>query len=257
MNHYKRFADYYIPLLSIVVLLITWIILSIAGLLNQSVIPTVNEFIGAFKTLVQRGYFLNDLRTSLGILFPGLLIGIFIGFIFGIITGRVIFLYLTFGTYFNIWRALPAVALVPIYIQVFGINDFSKILIIALGVFFPVWINVHEGSSQLSSKYLNLAHSLNFNKKDFFIKIVVPNAIPFAIAGIRNSIAIAYIMLFVSEWIGAINGIGYRMNFAHIINRMDYLFIGLFQLGLLAFITDAIFVRLVALRFPWIGYTNK
>lgn len=257
MNNRKQIHAYLIPLGAILFFTALWYLASINDFLTNSVFPTTNEFWGGVKELNDRGYLFTDLWVSMKILFPGFILGVFFGAIIGIITGRSLLIYQTIGTYFHIWRALPAVALIPVYIQFFGVTMLSKIVIIGLGVFFPVWINAHEGSSQLPKNLIDLSKSLGLSKSFYFFRLVFPNTLPFIIAGIRSSIAIAYIMLFVSEWIGATSGIGYRMNFAHIINRMDFLFVGLLQLGLLAFITDALFNKLIMWRFPWIRYSLK
>ncbi len=246
----------YIQLLSIIALIIVWYYASSTVKGNYSVIPAINEIYLAGKDAINRGFFIDDLVMSCKRVYPGLFYGSIIGVFIGIITGRSRFLYKSFGTYFHIWRALPAVALVPVIIQFFGVSEFAKIFMIALGVFFPVWISTHEGASQLPETYKELSENLKLSKFRFNIKIVIPFSLSYSIGGLRTGIALSFIMLFVAEWIGASEGIGYRISYSHIIDKMDLMFLGLIELGLLAFLTDALFKIFVSKVFPWIKYSK-
>jgi ABC-type nitrate/sulfonate/bicarbonate transport system permease component len=184
------------------------------GFLADTIIPTPGSIFLAAIEGNNRNFLWRDLWVSIMRVIPALLIGSFLGAVTGVVSGRVRLLGETIGPILHIWRALPAVALAPLFIQLFGINETSKIIIIASGVFFPVWVNTHQGAGLVHRTYLDISKSFELSIWSFYRNIVIPSTIPFTIAGIRNGIAMAYIMLFVAEWIGASNGIGYRISIA-------------------------------------------
>jgi ABC-type nitrate/sulfonate/bicarbonate transport system permease component len=246
----------YIQLLSLVVLLFFWNYYPLLFGKEGVSLPTLGEVFKALKDLHARGFFINDLIMSMKRVYPALFYGSILGVIIGIITGRSAFLYKSIGSYFHLWRALPAVALVPVYIHLLGVSEFAKIFMIASGVFFPVWISTHEGASQLPVIYKELSKNLKLSKLWFNLKIVVPFSLSYSIGGIRTGIAFSFIMLFVAEWMGANEGIGYRISLAHTIDKLDIMFVGLILLGLMAFVTDSLFKLLVSIVFPWIKYSK-
>ncbi len=246
----------YVQLLSLCVLLLLWNYYPfLFGIENVS-LPSLSEVYSACLDLHARGFFMKDLTMSIKRVYPALFYGTVLGVIIGIITGRSAFLYKSLGSYFHLWRALPAVALVPVYIHLLGVSEFAKIFMIASGVFFPVWISTHEGAAQLPVIYKELSKNLKLSKLWFNLKIVVPFSLSYSIGGIRTGIAFSFIMLFVAEWMGANEGIGYRISFAHTIDKLDIMFVGLILLGLMAFITDSLFKLFVRFVFPWIKYSE-
>jgi NitT/TauT family transport system permease protein len=88
-----------------------------------------------------------------------------------------------------------------------------------------------------------------------WFKVILPASLPFIFAGIRTGIAIAFIMVFVSELAGASVGIGYSISISHLNYRIDRMIAGLILLGFLGAITDYIFVKLIRRIFPWMEKT--
>ena len=242
---------------SIASFVLLWQMAGWLGFLADTIIPTPRSIFLAAIEGNNKNFLWRDLWVSIMRVIPALLIGSFLGAVTGVVSGRVRLLGETIGPILHIWRALPAVALAPLFIQWFGINETSKIIIIASGVFFPVWVNTHQGAGLVHRTYLDISKSFELSTWYFYRNIVIPSTIPFTMAGIRNGIAMAYIMLFVAEWIGASNGIGYRISIAHIVFRMDLMCLGLLELGLLAFLTDYAFIRSSNRLFPWLEHARQ
>ncbi len=243
--------------ISIASFVLLWQMAGWFGWLTDTIIPAPSGIIQAAIDGNNKGFLWRDLWTSILRVFPALLIGSFLGALTGVVSGRVRLFSDTIGPVLHMWRALPAVALAPLFIQFFGINETSKIIIIASGVFFPVWVSTHQGAGLVHRTYLDLSKCYELSTWSFYKNIVIPSTVPFTMAGIRNGIAMAYIMLFVAEWIGASNGIGYRISIAHIVFRMDLMCLGLLELGLLAFLTDYTFIRSSHHFFPWLEHARQ
>lgn len=205
---------------------------------------------------MRQGFLKRDVLASLSRVIPGIVIGSAAGAVVGLATGRARLLYCLVAPHLHIWRALPSVALVPFLLLVLGVSEAGKITIIALGVFFPVWIGTHEGAGHVDHKYLEVAKDLSFTKVQVYTMVIFPATVPFIVAGMRTGIAIAYIMLFIGEWIGANKGIGYQLSVAHVITRTDHMVFGLLVLGLLAYCSDALYRAAVSRAFPWLDRGN-
>ena len=157
----------------------------------------------------------------------------------------------------QILRPLPPVAIIPLVIVWFGIDDGAKIFSIAFAVFFPVWLNTHIGVGRMAHEFLWSAKLLTTSSLKIFRKIVFPSALPFIIAGIRTSIAVAFVMVFVSELSGASSGLGYRISISSLAYRIDEMIAALIVLGALGAVTDQLFVFATNKIFPWIKFSTK
>lgn len=241
---------------SIAAFLALWQVSAVFGLLKDTIFPDPVGVLFAAKEAFFAGFLLEDSVASLARVLPGIIIGSLFGSAIGICTGRLRVLSDIIGPFLHFWRALPAVALIPVFIQLFGIDEKSKLIIISTGTFFPVWVSAHEGASLVDRRYLELARNYSLSRAIIFVKIIVPSTVPFVVAGVRTAIAVGYIMLFVSEWLGSSAGIGYRISIAHTVFRMDLMIFYLIELGFLALLTDASFKASVRVAFKWLEYSD-
>jgi len=240
------------PLLPIVIFIIIWQILSNSGFVNEILFPPPTKVLSSFVELCQSGELFLHIRSSIWRVIVGLIFGSIIGIIFGLLTGRISRVDKSLSPLFNVFRSFPPVALIPLIIAWIGIGELAKVFSISFAVFFPVWINTHIGASRIPEQYLRAADLLTSSPYTKGIKIILPAALPFARAGIRTGIAIAFIMVFVSELAGASRGLGYLISISHLTYRMDTMIVGLILLGLFGALTDNVFVRITKRFFPWI-----
>lgn len=239
---------------SLLLIVAAWQFLGVLGLLGN--LPAPAAVVAAGVAQWSNGNLGGDVVASLRRALLGLTAGSFLGFCIGVATGRARIVSLVVEPPLHVLRALPAVAMVPIFIQLWGIGELSKFLIISTGVFFPVWLNTHQGARLVPGDFLELAKNLEITRLMKLRKVLIPATLPHTISGIRLGIAYAYIMLFISEWVGATVGVGYRLSIAHTVDRLDLLVFELFLLGVLAFLTDIVFDTATQLRYPWLEYTN-
>jgi len=149
-------------------------------------------------------------------------------------------------------RPLPPVAIIPLIIIWFGIGAGAKIFSIAFAVFFPVWINTYIGSRQINHIFLWSGNLLTNSRLKILLKIIIPATLPFIVAGVRTSIAIAFIMVFVSELIGSSSGLGYRISISQLTYRIDEMMATLFVLGALGALSDKLFVFVINKKYSWL-----
>lgn len=250
----KRFLWFILPIIAVLAL---WEIVSRSGFVNLALFPPPSKVAVALWGMITAGTLFTDLRDSLWRLVAGLFFGSAFGVIFGLLTGRVKSFATAFTPIIQILRPLPPVAIIPLVIVWFGIDDAAKIFSIAFAVFFPVWINTHIGAHQIPRAFLWGAKLLTKSSTKIFREIIFPAALPFTIAGVRTGIAIAFIMVFVSELAGASSGLGYRISITHLAYRIDEMIAALVVLGALGAIADQLFVLGTRKLFPWIKFSSK
>ncbi|WP_182354351.1 ABC transporter permease [Flaviflexus huanghaiensis] len=149
-----------------------------------------------------------DLLSSLANLAVGLLAGIVGGFALGLLIGQVPFVRYGLTPTLEFVRAIPATALIPFAIVIFGLGDQMKVTIIALGTLFPVLLNVIDGVRSIPRESHDTAKSfgiVGWTKQAF---VVIPAVLPRAVAGITVAIPLSLILVVTSEMRGSREGIG-------------------------------------------------
>jgi sulfonate transport system permease protein len=141
-------------------------------------------------------------------------------------------------------RTLPFLGLIPLFILWFGIGETPKIALVALGVAFPLYVNVHAGIRDTDPGLLEAAKVLGFGRWLRIRHVVLPSAASHTLVGLRLGLATAWLSLIVGEQINADSGLGYLINNARDFLRTDIVLVGLLVYALLGLTTDAI-VRLM------------
>lgn len=247
---YKRVIYLILP---VVFFLLLWEVISRSGAVNIALFPPPSAVVSAFMAMLISGTLVSDIATSLWRLVIALVLGALIGVAVGLVTGRNKTVALMIGPIIQLLRPLPPVAITPLVIVWFGIDNGAKIFSISFAVFFPVWINAHIGSQNIPHAYLWNARLLTSSPWKIFTKVVFPAALPFIATGIRTAIALAFIMVFVSELAGASNGLGYRISITHLAYRIDEMMAALAVLAILGALVDWLFSKSLKSLFPWIN----
>lgn len=236
----------------IILFILLWHIISLTKIINPVLFPTPLQVLQALKEYWKSGEMRIDLLTSLWRAIVGFIIGSFLGIAIGLITGRIKFLNLLTSPVFNFIRALPPVAILPLFIIWFGINDNAKIITIAFGCFFPVWLNTNLGASRIPQVYLNSAKLLTGSRLKTLLYVELPATLPYIISGLRLSIAMAFIMVFISELAGSNAGIGFTISNAQMAYKIDLMIAALCLLAGIAALIDWLIKKLSSLFFPWL-----
>jgi len=215
---------------------------------------TVRELYAmSFKT----GEIWPHVAASLKRAVMGFLLGASLGVVIGVVTGRSTVLRQLSDPLLHGFRAIPAIAIVPLAIVWFGLGDLSKVMLIAWGTFFPVWVNTFIGVRDLPPVYLRSAASLGASRVQQVFLVALPAALPFVFAGLRQATAVAFVVLVAAELVGAEQGLGYLISFAHLVFRVDVMFVGLIFLGAIGFAADHLFASLLTRLFPWYGGESR
>lgn len=236
-----------VRILSPVALLALWQLGSAIGLIPQDVLPAPSLIVDAGVELARNGQLADALHVSTVRVVEGLVLGGAIGLAVGVAVGLSRWLESTVDPPMQMIRALPHLGLIPLFILWFGIGELPKVLLVALGVVFPLYLNTFSAIRQVDPKMIETAQVLGFSFLQRFTRILVPSTAPQVLVGVRQSLAIAWLTLIVAEQINADKGIGFLINNARDFLRIDIIIFGLTVYALLGIITDAI-VRLIERR---------
>ncbi|MFF2041457.1 ABC transporter permease [Kitasatospora sp. NPDC058170] len=228
-------------------LLAAWWLASAGGALDPQTLAPPLDVAATFRDLVGTGELQTHLLISLQRAALGLGFGVLTGLLLALAAGLSrIGDALIDGTV-QLVRSLPILALVPLAILWFGIDEEVKVILVALGTLVPVYLNTHAALTGLDARYAELAQTLDLTHGQFLFRIALPGAAPGFFTGLRMSVTISWLVLVVSEQINASSGIGYLMTQARTFGRTDVIVVGLVVYGLLGLFSDTL-VRLFERR---------
>jgi ABC-type nitrate/sulfonate/bicarbonate transport system permease component len=148
---------------------------------------------------------------------------------------------------------VPKIVMLPIFMLWFGIGDLSKVLIIALACFYPVFINAYYGARSTQKILVWSALNMGAGQGEIFRRVVVPSAAPQIFAGLRVSLALSFIVMFAAEMINARSGLGQLIRVAENSLRFDLMYVSLVTIAILGFAGDSL-LRLARQRaLAWQG----
>jgi NitT/TauT family transport system permease protein len=237
---------------SMLLLIVVWEILARAQFVHISLFPPPSRVALAFVEMGRSGELMRDIRASLWRAVLGFGLGSCIGICTGLVTGRVAIANNYLSPLIQLFRPFPPVAIIPLVIVWFGIGEPSKIFSISFAVFFPVWINTHLGAEQIPKTFIWGARTLRVKGLSTLWKVIFPASLPFIVAGLRTGIALAFVMVFVSELTGASAGIGYQISVSHLAYRVDRMIAALILLGFFGATADILLTGLLWLACPWL-----
>ncbi|MGP3705542.1 ABC transporter permease [Gordonia paraffinivorans] len=226
--------------LSPVAVLVLWQVGSALGIIPQDRLPAPSLIAEAGWEVFSNGHLLDAVAASAQRVAIGLAIGVAVGVGLGLLVGLSRYADSIVDPNMQAIRALPLFGLIPLFILWFGIGEMPKVLLVALGALFPLYLNTSAAIRQIDPKLVETARVLGFSRVMTIRELIIPGAMPQILVGLRQALAIAWLSLIVAEQIAATSGLGYLINNARDFLRTDIIFFGLIVYAALGLITDAI-----------------
>jgi len=158
---------------------------------------------------------------------------------------------LTLETTIELLRPVPVPAVIPPLIFVFGINDPLKIFAVAFAVLFPVTLNTMSGVLAVDPLYLQVARTFGLPRARTLLRVVLPAALPFILAGLRTSLALALVVTVVAEMIAGDSGVGYYLATMQFAVRSADMFAAIVLLAAVAYLLNWLFITWEARVIRW------
>src|SRR5712671_4015226 len=216
-------------------LLLTWELAAQFGFIDVRFFPAPSAIIVVLIRMLASGELIEHILISLQRISLGFLLGGIPAILIGITMGisrpvRALVDPLIVATY-----PIPKSAILPFILLIFGLGEMSKVVMVAIGVFFPIAINATAGVLQISPVYLDVGKSFKANRWDIFRTIALPGALPFIMTGIKLGAGLALILIAVAEMVGAKSGLGYMIWSAWETFAVAKMYVGLFTIALIGF----------------------
>jgi ABC-type nitrate/sulfonate/bicarbonate transport system permease component len=189
----------------------------------------------------------ENIGASLGRSLPGFVLGSTAGALLGLAAGTARWLDRMLSPAVFLTYPVPKIVMLPIFMIWFGIGDLSKVLIIALACFYPVFINAYTGVRQTRTILVWSALNMGASQSAIFRRVVLPSAAPMIFASLRVSLALSFIVMFAAEMINARSGLGHMIRVAENSLRFDLMYVSLLAIALLGYAGDRL-VRLAHSR---------
>ncbi|MCU4984795.1 ABC transporter permease [Bacillus cereus] len=231
-----------------VIILIIWQLAGVFGLVSKTVLPIPLDIFLAFQELIKTGELFGHLSISVFRAAAGFFIGGGLGIILGTIVGFSTRSEQYLDSSVQMLRTVPHLAVAPLFVLWFGFGETSKVLLIADGAFFPLYVNAFLGIRGVDSKLFDVARVLEFSKRKLITKLILPSALPNLLLGARLSLGVAWVSLVVAELMGSTEGIGYMIMDARQFSNTDIVFVGIIIFAFVGKFSDSL-VRLLEVKF--------
>lgn len=185
--------------------------------------------------------FMDDVLPSLGRLALGIILSVVVGIIAGAFIGRVTWLRDLVSPVLEFLRAIPPPAMIPIIAVLLGATDTMKIFVIVIGSIWPVLLNTIDGVKATDSVMQETAKSFSLTKWERIRYLILPAASPRIMAGVRQTLSIALILMVISEMFLSASGLGYRIVFFQRNYLIAEMWSGILLLGLIGILLSVIF----------------
>jgi len=223
-----------------VLLLLIWEAAARLGGLSPQVLPAPSKVALTAWKLILQGRLLSDLGASLLRAAAGFVIGGALGLALGTAVGFSRLAEALFDRSVQMLRAIPFLALLPLVIVWFGVDEAGKIFLVSLGVLFPIYINTVLGIRQVDPKLLELGRVTGLSTWALVRRIVLPGALPSVLAGVRYALAVAWLALVIAETLATTTGIGYLAMDAREFLRTDVIVLTVLIYALIGVGSDAL-----------------
>ncbi|MDR6186107.1 aliphatic sulfonate ABC transporter permease SsuC [Acinetobacter baylyi] len=261
MNHSKKLnvsrgtqalGQRLLPWVVPVILIAIWQLASTTGLLQSRILPAPSAVVSAFWHLLVSGELWHHVKVSAGRALLGLLVGGGLGLLLGLLNGSSRIASTLLDTTLQMIRNIPALALIPLVILWFGIDESAKLFLVAVGVFFPMYINTYHGIRSVDPQLIEMGKSYGLTRWQLYKEIILPGAMPsILVGGLRFSLGLVWVLLIVAETISAQAGIGYMTMNAREFLQTDVVLVGILLYALLGKLADVLAQALERYLLRW------
>lgn len=215
-----------------------WYGIIASGWVNPSLIPTPHQVAARFWELLSSGRLPKDIlmsvqRVTLGVLF-GIALAVPVGFLIGWYRDARTFI----DPLINFFRALPPIALIPLVVVYFGIDEPAKVIILFYAAFFAGVIVMYEGVAQISPIFIRVAKTLGASDLEIFAKVIIPLTMPHILTAVRVALGVSWATPVASELVAAQQGLGALIQSAGSFFQLDIVYVGIICIGFIALLMD-------------------
>jgi len=221
-------------------LVILWAVLSALNMVNSYLIPSPGRIWNTALRLFASGEMGRHILKSLTRVCAGFGISVVFALPLALLFHENLFLHRLFHGLFEVIRAVPPLALIPLLILWCGIGETTNLTVIVLASFFPIFLNAENGFDSMDKNWLELSRSLELSFSRHLFSVLIPASLPQIITGLRLAFGYAWRALLGAELFSSASGLGYFITDSLAMARIDRVFVGIITIGILGTVLDAV-----------------
>lgn len=228
----------------IILLLLFWEVAPRIGVTDPTFFPPFSKVVGGWWGLVVSGELLAHFQASIVRSFIGFGIALLIAIPLGLLIGWYPIVSDLLNPVLELFRNTAALALLPVFILVFGIGETSKVAIVLFACTFPVLLNTISAVRNVDPLLIKSARSMGLPPYKLFYQVILPASIPTIFTGIRMAGTASILVLIAAEMVGAKEGLGYLINYTQMNFQIPEMYAGIITIAILGFVLNYILVSL-------------
>ncbi len=247
----------YLTIITVAAIFVLWFIVTRNGQVSETIIPSQASVWEAFTKIVREGYkghtLLQHLATSMKRLLIAYSLVVVTAVPLGLLSGYFSKVRAILEPIIEFYRPLPPLAYYTILVLWLGIGESSKLTLLYLAGFAPVYISCVSGVVRINEDYINGAYTLGANRRQIFFHVIFPAALTDVFTGLRTALGVEYTTLVAAEMVAASAGIGWLVLDASNYLRSDIVFMGVILMGITGILLDRIIRLIEAKVVHWKG----
>jgi sulfonate transport system permease protein len=222
--------------------LIAWEALARAGAIPPNWLPAPTVIAETIRGLAATGELWGHLGATLARVAAGFAVGAAAATVLAVLTGASPSLRALLDPTLQALRSIPSMAWIPLFLLWLGIQELSKVTLIAVGAFFPVYLNLLQGILQIDRKLVEVGHVYGYRGLALVRRILLPATLPAYVVGLRGGLGLAWMFVVAAEIMGASRGLGYVMIDGQTSSRPDLILASLLLFAALGKASDSLLV---------------
>lgn len=242
----KLNVEKWLTIITIAIVLVVWYGITVSGLFSETIIPSPKSVIESFVNVLNEGYrghsLFEHLATSMKRLMWAYLLVVITAVPLGLLSGYNSKIRAILEPLVGFYRPLPPLAYYTILVLWLGIGESSKLMLLYLAGFAPVYIACVAGVIRIREDYINGAYTLGANKWQIFFYVIFPAALTDIFTGLRTALGVEYTTLVAAEMVAATAGMGWLVLDASKYLRSDTVFMGVIIMGITGVLLDKLII---------------
>lgn len=232
-------------------LLAIWEVLTRLAVLDERFFPAPTNILEQMLTLMQSGELWTHIIASLRRLFIGFWVGVVPALLLGVVMGLSRPVRAAVGPVVSGTYPIPKSALLPLILLIFGLGEASKVVMVAIGVFYPVVLNTVAGVVQVAPIYYDVSKNFGASRWQVFRTVAVPGAMPNIMTGVELGAGLGLILIAIAEMVGAKSGLGFMIWNAWQLYSVETMYVGLLVIAIIGYALSLLVKGVSRLVMPW------
>lgn len=230
-----------LPLMLPAFLLVAWFVATdVAQLFRASQLPSPTQVLRAAADLAAGGDLLRHVSASVGRVLAGFSSGATLALLVSVVVGLSRIVEQALDPTLQAIRSVPSLAWVPFLLLWMGIGETPRVTLIAIGAFFPVYVNLVSGIRNVDRRLVEVGYVFGLSRADLVRRIIVPAALPYLLTGLRVGLGQAWLFLVAAELIASVSGLGFMLIDGQNSARPDIMLVAILTLAALGKLSDGL-----------------